>query len=160
VKPVKAKADAKPSLVKPAEVEGVEATADPPPAASKQADVKPASAKATEAKAPAAKPLVAKPAEVKPPAPEARASELKPDAEKPAPRTPAAAKAAGFEFPDWLRGDASDAAAPGEGAADLWTGELETLAPSKLITGVARALIRKGILTELDVLEALEREKP
>jgi hypothetical protein len=47
-----------------------------------------------------------------------------------------------------------------EASADLWTGELEALAPSRLITGVARALIRKRILTEQDVLEALERKKP
>ncbi|MEW5743679.1 MAG: hypothetical protein AB1938_32505, partial [Myxococcota bacterium] len=72
------------------------------------------------------------------------------------------APAKGLDLPDWLKGDA---AAPTqtlteEAPVDPWTGELETLAPSKLITGVARALIRKGILTEEDVLEALERKKP
>jgi hypothetical protein len=74
---------------------------------------------------------------------------------------PADAKpAGGLELPDWLRGDApaevpSAAAAGGE----RWTGELEVLAPSRLIAGIARALIRKGFLSERDVLEALEQPK-
>lgn len=160
VKAVESKADARPSVAKPAEVKAVEARADAPPTASKPPDVKPAAAKVTEAKAPAAKPAVAKPTEVKQPAPAFRAVEPGHDAEKPAPRAPPTEKGAGLELPDWLRGDAAEAAAPDAGAEDLWTGELETLAPSKLITGVARALIRKGILTEQDVLEALERKKP
>lgn len=91
--------------------------------------------------------------------PEHPAREAKP-ADKPLPKA-AEKKVGGLELPDWLQGDAAPAQTlTEETAVDPWTGELETLAPSKLITGVARALIRKGILTEEDVLEALERKKP
>lgn len=109
----------------------------------KSADASPAAPRPVEAKPAATKPVAAKPAEP-----------------KPAPKKPEAPAADPLALPDWLRGDAAGEPAPVDEGADPWTGELETLAPSKLITGVARALIRKGILTEQDVLEALERKKP
>jgi hypothetical protein len=79
---------------------------------------------------------------------------------RPALQKPGALVEDGLSLPDWLRDETASPPAPvGEGT-DLWTGELEALAPSKLITGVARALIRKGLLTEQEVLAALERKKP
>jgi hypothetical protein len=78
----------------------------------------------------------------------------------PALQKPGALVEYGLSLPDWLRGDAASEPRPFDEGADSWTGELEALAPSKLITGVARALIRKGLLTEQEVLAALERKKP
>lgn len=145
----------------------------PPPAkpspATKPGPAKPSpAAKPVPPKSsPAARSAPAKPSPAVPPVP-ARS----PPAEAPAPVQPAlAAKAPAptpavaekdLELPDWLRGDgaaAEPSGAPAAAAEDRWTGELEALAPSKLITGVARALVRKGILTEQDVLEALEQKK-
>ncbi len=64
---------------------------------------------------------------------------------------PSAAPAS--ELPDWLRGSA-------EPSADLgWTGALDHLAPSKLIIAVTRALIRRGLVSERDILDAAEPKK-
>lgn len=71
-------------------------------------------------------------------------------------------------LPDWLAGDAAPvppapqghvAAARAAGASPGWTGALDHLAPSKLAQGVARALLAKGLLTEQEILDALERKK-
>jgi len=124
--------------------------------------------KASPARPDAAAPSKPAPPKADAPKPEAR----KADAPKPIPKSDAAAStkpaapsapkakpAPKEELPDWLRDDSAPAPAATPGPGDPWTGELEVLAPSRLITGVARALIRKGVLTEQDVLEALEREK-
>jgi hypothetical protein len=58
------------------------------------------------------------------------------------------------DLPDWLKAAAEGA--PGEAR---WTGALEDLAPSKLVTAVAKALIRRGVLTEQDILDAVPPRK-
>jgi hypothetical protein len=133
-------AAAAPSAVSPPGPEG-KAAADPPPPAGPESAPRPVARPDTPEKRA-----------------EARAArKAEPKAEKGGPEK----NADGLELPDWLRGDASPVpSVVDEASADLWTGELEALAPSRLITGVARALIRKRILTEQDVLEALERKKP
>jgi Type II secretion system (T2SS), protein E, N-terminal domain len=65
---------------------------------------------------------------------------------------PPAATPSASELPDWLKA--------GEGTADLgWTGALDHLAPSKLIVAVTRALIRRGLVSERDILDAAEPKK-
>jgi hypothetical protein len=58
------------------------------------------------------------------------------------------------ELPDWLK-----ASATGVPLDPQWTGALEDMAPSKLITAVTRALIRRGVLSEQDVLDAAVTRK-
>jgi hypothetical protein len=72
----------------------------------------------------------------------------------PAPEPALPRAPAGGGLPEWLRG-----ATPPVDAEPRWTGALEDLAPSKLVTAVAKALIRRGILTEQDVLDAVEPRK-
>lgn len=77
-------------------------------------------------------------------------------------------------LPDWLAGEASalahgkaspssieplpEAAAAPLGAQE-WTGALDHLAPSKLVLGLTRALLARGIVTEADILAALGQKK-
>ncbi len=55
----------------------------------------------------------------------------------------------GPALPDWL-GESSPSA-----IASAWTGALDHLAPSKLVVGLTRALLAKGIVTEEEILAAL-----
>lgn len=65
-------------------------------------------------------------------------------------------------LPDWLGGGApvqlsapSGSVPPSAG----WTGALDHLAPSKLVQGVTRVLLAKGLLTEQEILAALGQKK-
>lgn len=59
-------------------------------------------------------------------------------------------------LPDWLNASAT-ASAPV--SADAWTGALDHLAPSKLVVGLTRALLARGIVTEDEILAALGQKK-
>jgi Type II secretion system (T2SS), protein E, N-terminal domain len=72
----------------------------------------------------------------------------------PEPVPPRDSPAPEAELPDWLR-----ASAGGRAADTSWTGALDELAPSKLITAVTKALIRRGVLSEQDVLDAVTPRK-
>ncbi|MFZ5445635.1 MAG: hypothetical protein ACOZQL_36925 [Myxococcota bacterium] len=67
-------------------------------------------------------------------------------------------------LPDWLRGG-SDSPVPSVGAAPVadepgqWTGALDHLAPSKLVVGVTKALLARGLVTEAEILAALGQKK-
>jgi hypothetical protein len=80
------------------------------------------------------------------------------------------------DLPDWLRESAAPAAerpppaaasaavqAGATTAAPLppqpWTGALEHLMPSKLVVGLTRALLAKGLVTEAEILAALGPKK-
>lgn len=87
--------------------------------------------------------------------------------------TPAEATVTGA-LPDWLAGEASALAhaqsspsavepvaastVPALGSQE-WTGALDHLAPSKLVLGLTRALLARGIVTEADILAALGQKK-
>jgi hypothetical protein len=68
------------------------------------------------------------------------------------PPAPVPSSAAEGELPEWLKG------APDTGDALGWTGALDHLAPSKLIFAVTRALIRRGVLSEEDILDAADKK--
>jgi hypothetical protein len=71
------------------------------------------------------------------------------------PEAPPSAGAPGAaELPDWLKGSSTQ-----EVAEVGWTGALDHLAPSKLILAVTRALIRRGLLSERDILDAVDKKK-
>ena len=55
-------------------------------------------------------------------------------------------------LPAWL----GEGATP---AASAWTGALDHLAPSKLVVGLTRALLARGIVTEEEILAALSDKK-
>lgn len=57
------------------------------------------------------------------------------------------------EMPDWL-GESAPAV-----TANAWTGALDHLAPSKLVIGLTRALLAKGVVTEDEILAALGVKK-
>lgn len=108
-------------------------------------------------------PMSDEPAIVPPKAPPAPPAPVVAPAPSSAPEAAAPAP-----LPDWLAGDAASAAQPPEGhvaaaraagGSPGWTGALDHLAPSKLAQGVARALLAKGLLTEQEILDALERKK-
>jgi hypothetical protein len=60
-------------------------------------------------------------------------------------------------LPDWLRTDGSPVPKAAESAA--WTGALDHLMPSKLVVGLTRVLLAKGLLTEQEILAALGQKK-
>lgn len=60
---------------------------------------------------------------------------------------------AGEALPDWLRGEAAAAQNTAESAA--WTGALDHLMPSKLVVGLTKVLLAKGLITEQEILAAL-----
>lgn len=65
-------------------------------------------------------------------------------------------------LPDWLQGAASPSPVPGAPppAVDAaWTGALDHLAPSKLVVGLTRALLARGLVTEAEILAALGQKK-
>lgn len=59
-------------------------------------------------------------------------------------------------LPDWL---SATAASDEPISADAWTGALDHLAPSKLVVGLTRALLARGIVTEDEILAALGQKK-
>ena len=58
-------------------------------------------------------------------------------------------------LPDWLR--VEPPARVGDSVA--WTGALDHLMPSKLVVGLTRALLARGLLTEEEILAALGQKK-
>lgn len=88
---------------------------------------------------------------IPPPQPTAPAPELT--------ATPAPAASSGEPLPDWLRTEpaAAPVAVPSEPGA--WTGALDHLMPSKLVVGLTRALLARGLVTEEEILAALGQKK-
>lgn len=92
---------------------------------------------------------------VPPPQPTAPAPEVT-SAKAPEPLAPPTGEA----LPEWLRTEAASVAAatkPAESAA--WTGALDHLMPSKLVVGLTRALLARGLVTEEEILAALGQKK-
>ena len=56
-------------------------------------------------------------------------------------------------LPDWLGGGTRPA--PPVAEPQAWTGALDHLAPSKLVLGLTRALLARGLVTEAEILAAL-----
>jgi hypothetical protein len=61
-------------------------------------------------------------------------------------------------LPAWLNGGGETPLAP-EQAVDEWNAELERLSASRLIVGVTKALLKRGLLTRAEILEALGEGK-
>lgn len=57
-------------------------------------------------------------------------------------------------LPDWLGGNGVPVA-----GSNAWTGALDHLAPSKLVVGLTRALLARGLVTEEEILAALGQKK-
>ncbi|MDP1829737.1 MAG: hypothetical protein Q8L48_41105 [Archangium sp.] len=92
---------------------------------------------------------------IPPPQPTAPA----PEVTSPKPPEPLAPPT-GEALPDWLRTEAAAAprpAKPEESAA--WSGALDHLMPSKLVVGLTRALLARGLVTEEEILAALGQKK-
>jgi hypothetical protein len=87
---------------------------------------------------------------IPPPQPTAPAPEVS-ESSAPEPLPP---PVAGDALPDWLRGDVGAAQNTAESAA-AWTGALDHLMPSKLVLGLTRVLLAKGLITEAEILAAL-----
>ncbi len=141
----------------------------PPPSIKPKASPKPppVAARPSPKAAPGARPSPAAPkAKVEPPKPpegakrpEAPLAQLeqapaKADAKPPSSAPPALA------LPDWLKtsGGAVAPVAPKPapaGEPGAWTGALDSVAPSKLVTAAVRALVKKGLLTEAELLAEL-----
>lgn len=69
---------------------------------------------------------------------------------------PPAEAAPNQSLPSWL---GSGGAAPGPQLVPAeWTGELDDVPPSRLITGAVRALVEKGLVTEAEILAALAKK--
>ena len=92
---------------------------------------------------------------IPPPQPTAPAPEL---AHAKAPEPLAAPP--GEALPDWLKTEPGVTAAPAEPAdSPMWTGALDHLMPSKLVVGLTRALLARGLVTEEEILAALGQKK-
>ncbi len=63
----------------------------------------------------------------------------------------------GEALPDWLRTDSPHEPKPGHPSP--WTGALDHLMPSKLVVGLTRALLARGLVTEGEILAALGQKK-
>ncbi|MDP2273623.1 MAG: hypothetical protein Q8N23_22875 [Archangium sp.] len=63
----------------------------------------------------------------------------------------------GEALPDWLRTDAPQEAK--SNGPSPWTGALDHLMPSKLVVGLTRALLARGLVTEEEILAALGQKK-
>jgi hypothetical protein len=64
-------------------------------------------------------------------------------------------------LPSWLGSAAAPAAEAPQGFVlhpGEWTGKLDDTPPSRLVVGAVKALIRKGLLTEAEILEGLGKE--
>ncbi|HEY1086047.1 MAG TPA: hypothetical protein VGE37_00075, partial [Archangium sp.] len=88
----------------------------------------------------------------------------------PALQPQAAAPKSDEDLPDWLKsGPAEGAAAVSSAPTSLpppvpsapaeWTGALDHLMPSRLVVGLTRALLARGIVTEEEILAALGQKK-
>lgn len=63
-------------------------------------------------------------------------------------------------LPDWLAGQVPKRSEPPVAHdSGEWTGALDHLAPSKLVLGLTRALLARGIVTESEILAALGQKK-
>ncbi|MFT3707461.1 MAG: hypothetical protein QM817_07310 [Archangium sp.] len=80
-----------------------------------------------------------------------------------APLAPMSSPSSAEPLPDWLKtegsGVPSPLAAAAAGAPGTWTGALDHLAPSKLVLGLTRALLARGLVTEEEILAALGQKK-
>ena len=56
-------------------------------------------------------------------------------------------------LPEWLQTETPP------GTSEGWSGALDALAPSKLILAVTKALLRRGLLTEQEILDATDGKK-
>jgi hypothetical protein len=66
----------------------------------------------------------------------------------------------GEQLPDWLKEAGPAAPEPVAGSIPgAWTGALDHLAPSKLVLGITRVLLEKGLVTEAEILAALGQKK-
>lgn len=65
---------------------------------------------------------------------------------------------AGEALPEWLRGSNARPAPP-VAEPQAWTGALDHLAPSKLVLGLTRALLARGLVTEAEILAALGQKR-
>ncbi len=79
-----------------------------------------------------------------------------PEHERLAPPVPDSS-APGEALPDWLRTGA--APEPKINTPSPWTGALDHLMPSKLVVGLTRALLARGLVTEEEILAALGQKK-
>lgn len=65
-------------------------------------------------------------------------------------------------LPDWLKTEGAglrSPVAPPVPTPGVWTGALDHLAPSKLVLGLTRALLARGLVTEEEILAALGQKK-
>ncbi|MBL8915704.1 MAG: hypothetical protein JNM17_33705 [Archangium sp.] len=65
-------------------------------------------------------------------------------------------------LPDWLKTEGAgfrSPVAPPVPTPGAWTGALDHLAPSKLVLGLTRALLARGLVTEEEILAALGQKK-
>ena len=71
------------------------------------------------------------------------------------------ASPAGEALPDWLKTEPGVTPAAPTKPADspMWTGALDHLMPSKLVVGLTRALLARGLVTEEEILAALGQKK-
>ncbi|MGV3619755.1 MAG: hypothetical protein ACO1OB_03000 [Archangium sp.] len=74
----------------------------------------------------------------------------------PAPAPVASSPSSPGSLPDWLSAAAASSDSLGP---DAWTGALDHLAPSKLVVGLTRALLARGLVTEDEILAALGQKK-
>ena len=67
----------------------------------------------------------------------------------------------GEALPDWLKTEPGAGAVQQTKPADspMWTGALDHLMPSKLVVGLTRALLARGLVTEEEILAALGQKK-
>jgi hypothetical protein len=93
---------------------------------------------------------------IPPPQPTAPAPEV---AKAPAPE--AADGPAAEALPDWLRTEPSvpRVELPAVSHPSNWTGALDHLMPSKLVVGLTRVLLARGLVTEEEILAALGQKK-
>ncbi len=91
----------------------------------------------------------------------ARLALVAPGVAAPAQPIPASSpSSSGEQLPDWLKDTGPAAAVPVAGSTPgTWTGALDHLAPSKLVLGLTRALLARGLVTEEEILAALGQKK-
>lgn len=86
-----------------------------------------------------------------------------PPVELPAAPPPQSSPSSAEPLPDWLKtegaGLPSPVTAPPVAEPGAWSGALDHLAPSKLVLGLTRALLARGLVTEEEILAALGQKK-
>ncbi len=90
---------------------------------------------------------------IPPPQPTAPAPELTGTA------APAPLASPADALPEWLRTEPSEAPVSVPSEPGAWTGALDHLMPSKLVLGLTRALLARGLVTEAEILAALGQKK-